>query len=451
MKDRMRSFSQAAACASGCAHTILAQVFDVVVVNHAPVGCIADTVYTNVTNLWNLRDRGLRLDNIPVISSNMTEEDTVFGGADKLRHAVREAYRRFRPKAIFVTTSCASGIIGEDIEGIVNDLRKEIPVPLAPVFCDGFKSRIWASGFDAAYHAILTHIVKPPRERHPERVNVVNFWGRARKEIGELFAPLALTPQFIISFSTVEELERISEAGATIMNCQTLGSYLAAGLERQFGVPLVKSLPPHGKAGLENWLRELGKTVGKETEVEAVIAGQRERYLPEIEALRGRLKGKRAVIGMGPGYGHGFIGAMEELGIEIVQVISWHYDQNHDHGQCPYATQRLGEERGDVPFSVGDQQCFELVNILRDAKPDLYFSRHVGTSVWAAKMGIATLATLDEYAVFGYRGLVTFGHRVADILSNRAFADRIAGRLKLPYTEWWLEQNAHVFLQEAAL
>jgi nitrogenase molybdenum-iron protein alpha chain len=66
-------------------------------------------------------------------------------------------------------------------------------------------------------------------------------------------------------------------------------------------------------------------------------------------------------------------------------------------------------------------------------------------------MGIATLATLDEYAVFGYRGLVTFGHRVADILSNRAFADRIAGRLKLPYTEWWLEQNAHVFLQEAAL
>ena len=182
MKERMRSFSQAAACASGCAHTILAQVFDVAVVNHAPVGCIADTVYTNVTNLWNLRDRGLRLDNIPVISSNMTEEDTVFGGADKLRHAVREAYRRFRPKAIFVTTSCASGIIGEDIEGIVDDLRKEIPVPLAPVFCDGFKSRIWASGFDAAYHAILTHIVKPPREKHPERVNVVNFWGAPERK-----------------------------------------------------------------------------------------------------------------------------------------------------------------------------------------------------------------------------------------------------------------------------
>jgi nitrogenase molybdenum-iron protein alpha chain len=449
LKNRGRSFSQMSACSSGCAHTLLDQVLGAAVVNHAPIGCIAHTAYTNVTNLWNRKDRGLSLSNVPVISSNMTEHDTVFGGAEKLRAAVREAYRRFDPKAIFVTTSCASGIIGEDINGILDDLRKEFPIPIAPVYCDGFKSKVWASGFDAAYHAVLTHIVQPPREKHPERVNVINFWGRARKEIGELFAPLGLTPQFIISFSTIEELERISEAGATITNCQTLGSYLGAELEARHGVPLVKSLPPHGIAGIENWLRELGRTMSKEEQVEEVIAQQRALYLPEIEKLRDRLKGKRAVIGMGPGFGHGFIGAMEELGIDVVQVISWHYDQKHDHGQCPYATQRLGEEKRDVPFSVGDQQVFELVNVLRDAKPDIYFSRHVGTSVWAAKMGIATLATLDEYAVFGYRGLLAFGHRIADTLSNREFANKVAERLKLPYTNWWLEQETFKFLKEA--
>lgn len=451
IRDRERAFSQTTACGSGCAHHILSQVFDAAVVNHGPAGCIADSTYGNVTNLWNLKDRHMRLFNVPVITSNMTEKDTVFGGAEKLKAAVREAYRRFAPKAIFVATSCASGIIGDDIESIVDELRPEIPATLAPVFCDGFRSRVWASGFDAAYHAVLTHIVKPPREKHPERVNVINFWGRARKEIAELFAPLGLTPQFIISFSTIDELERISEARATITNCQTLGTYLGAGLEEKFGVPLVKSLPPHGMAGLDNWLRELGKTIGAELEAEKIIAAQRERYLPGIEAIRKRLKGKRAVIGMGPGFGHGFIGAMEELGIEVVHVISWHYDQQHDHGQCPYATQRLGRERADVPVTVGDQQVFELVNVLRDAKPDLYFSRHVGTSIWAAKMGIATLATLDEYAVFGYRGLLAFGHRLADITTNRAFANRIAGRLKLPYTQWWLEQKADTYLKEAAL
>ncbi len=451
LKNRGRSFSQMSACSSSCAHTLLDQVLGAAVVNHAPIGCIAHTAYTNVTNLWNRKDRGLTPSNVPVISSNMTEQDTVFGGAEKLRTAVREAYRRFDPKAIFVTTSCASGIIGEDIDGILDELRKEIPVPIAPVHCDGFKSRVWATGFDAAYHAVLTHIVKPPREKHPERINVINFWGRARKEIAELLAPLGLTPQFIISYSTIEELERISEAGATITNCQTLGSYLGAELEKRYGVPLVKSLPPHGITGIENWLRELGKTVGKEEQVEEVIRQQRAQYQPEIEQLRERLKGKRAVVGMGPGFGHGFIGAMEELGIETAQVISWHYDQKHDHGDCPYATQRLGASKRDVPFSVGDQQVFELVNVLRDAKPDIYFSRHVGTSVWAAKMGIATLATLDEYAVFGYKGLLTFGHRIADTLSNREFANKVAGRLELPYTDWWLNQDTFGYLKEAVV
>ena len=66
-------------------------------------------------------------------------------------------------------------------------------------------------------------------------------------------------------------------------------------------------------------------------------------------------------------------------------------------------------------------------------------------------MGIATLATLDEYSVFGYRGLVTFGHRIADTLSNRQFANRLAGRLKLPYSEWWLNQETFKFLKEAAV
>ena len=450
LKNRDRSFSQTSSCSSGCAHTLLDQVLEAAIVDHAPIGCLGHAVYTNVTYLWNRKDRGMPFDNVPVISSNMTENDTVFGGADALRKAVRESYRRFQPKAIFVTTSCASGIIGEDIEGILDGLRREIPVPIAPVYCDGFRSKVWASGFDAAYHAVLTHIVNPPREKHPERVNVINFWGRARKEIGELFAPLGLIPQFIISYNTIEELERISEAGATITNCQTLGSYLGAELEKRYGVPLVKSLPPHGIAGLENWLRELGHIVGRQEQAEEVIAGQRRLYLPDIERLREKLKGKRAVVGMGPGFGHGFIGAIEELGIEVVQVMSWHYDQNHDHGQCPYATRKLGVDKRDVPYGVGDQQCFELVNVLRDAKPDIYFSRHVGTSVWAAKMGIATLATLDEYAVFGYRGLTTFGHRVADTLSNRQFANKLARRLKLPYTDWWLNQESFKFLKEAA-
>jgi nitrogenase molybdenum-iron protein alpha chain len=289
--------------------------------------------------------------------------------------------------------------------------------------------------------------VQPVREPHPERINVINFWGRERKQIGRLFGRLGLEPHFIISFSSVAELSRISEAGATVMNCQTLGSYLGAGLEEHFGVPLVKSLPPHGIAGIESWLRELGKVVGKEDAVEELLAEERADIQPELDALREKLQGKRAYLAMGPGFGYGFIGVLQELGVEIVMATSWHYDQRHDHGGCPAATKKLACQQQSIPYSVNDHQNYEIIALLRDLQPDIYITRHVGTAVWAAKMGIPAMAILDEYAAFGYRGLINFGHRLLDTLANRAFAMRLAARVKMPYTAWWQQQPPFTFLE----
>ena len=42
--------------------------------------------------------------------------------------------------------------------------------------CEGFRSRIWTTGFDAAYHSVLRSIVKPPKKK-TNKVNIPNFWG----------------------------------------------------------------------------------------------------------------------------------------------------------------------------------------------------------------------------------------------------------------------------------
>jgi nitrogenase molybdenum-iron protein alpha chain len=77
--------------------------------------------------------------NVRIINTNMTEGATVFGGGKLLREGVREAYRRFSPKAIFVTTSCASGIIGDDVESILREEEEDLGIPVVPVFCEGYK------------------------------------------------------------------------------------------------------------------------------------------------------------------------------------------------------------------------------------------------------------------------------------------------------------------------
>ncbi|MEI6207699.1 MAG: hypothetical protein WCP20_13030 [Desulfuromonadales bacterium] len=89
---------------------------------------------------------------------------------------------------------------------------------------------------------------------------------------------------------------------------------------------------------------------------------------------------------------------LDELGIKVLYGASWHYDQHYDHGAQPAITTELAAHDRDIPFGIGEQQNFEIANLLRGLKPDLYFSRHPGSSVWAAKQGIVTVPVMDEYA-----------------------------------------------------
>lgn len=447
LKNKERCFSQASACSSGCAQFYLSAILDAAIVIHGPVGCAADTIAANTNRKWGEKIREWKHTNVNIINTNMVEEDTVFGAVSKLKVAVREAYGRFNPKAIFVTTSCVSGIIGEDVKSVLDELQEEIPVPLAPVFCEGFRSKVWASGFDAALHAIMAAIVKPPKQKN-NKVNMINFTGSARKEITATLARFGLEPVFIVPFSTIEQLSKISESAATISICGTLGSYLGNALEEQYGVPYIQTLQPHGIAGMDSWLRGLGVATGKEVEVEAYISEEKEKVAVDLAEVRGKLKGYKAVVGMGPSFGHNYIRTLQELGVEVIWGSTWHFDPQHDNGVSPAASQFLLSTEVDIPVSVADQQNFEVINLLNRLKPDLYIGRHGGTTVWATKLGIPSIMIADEFSAYGYQGLVDFGHRLADVLTNRNLAKNLAHHVKLPYTNWWLEQDSFTFLQE---
>lgn len=445
--NRERCFTQASACSSGCCQGQLASIQDALVINHAPVGCAADSVAGNANYKSGARLRGLEYSNVQVISSNLDENDTVFGATDKLRDTIRQAHARYRPKAIFVTASCVSGIIGEDIQSVLDELGPELGIPLVPAYCEGFKSKVWASGFDAAFHAVLHGIVEPARQKS-DKVNFVNFRGSARKEIARTFARLGVEPVFLLQYSTVEELRRLSEARATVSICGTLGSYIGNGLEQHHGVPYVKTEQPHGIAGYKNWLRSLGALLGREAEVEEHIAAEEARIAPELAEIRVKLKGKTAVVGMGPSFGHNYTRVLRELGVEVLWAATWHFDQNYDHGDVPESTRRLAEIDESLQVSVGDQQNYEIVNLLNRLKPDLYVTRHGGSSVWATKMGIASQMITDEYAAFGFNGIINFGNILIDKLTNRSLAKKLASRIKLPYSDWWIAQDSFALLQE---
>lgn len=444
--DRQRCYSQASLCSAACALSILSYITDAAIVHHSPSGCAVTAM--QVSNNKDQLAAKLGLDNSKscYVCTDMNESDTVFGATENLREVVLETYRRYKPNVIFVAASCVSGVIGEDLGSVVEDLKEELDIPIAPIHCEGFKSKIWASGFDAAFHAILNSIVKPP-EKKRNIVNVINFFGGARKEITEIFKNLGVEPLFLLSNTNIEQLSRLSESVATVSTCGTLGTYLGNGLQEKYGVPYVRSLQPHGIAGFESWLVELAKVLGKEAEAREYLALEKEKYLPKIEEAKKKLTGLRAVIGMGPGFNFNTTRALQELGIEIVYSAAWHFDKQYDDGLAPAAFKYLVDHSpNDYNLSVNDLQHQELVNILKRVKPDIYFSRHVGSTVWAMKLGIPALCVYDEYAIFGYRGLLNFAYSILDIVTNRSFTENLSKRVKLPYTDWWLKQNNSHFL-----
>lgn len=446
LKGCSRCFSQSSTCLSSCALAQLSAIRDVAVIHHGPAGCSVASASAYYLDKVMAKKRGVTNDTV-YVGTDMNENDTIFGSTEALRSIILEVNKRYSPKAIFVTSSCSTGIIGEDIDSVVDDVKDEIDVPIVAVHCEGFKSRIWATGFDISDHAVLSSIVKPPKHKR-NTINFKNFYESARPEIIEIFKNFDLEPIFLYCNSTVEELSHISESLATTCICGTLGNYLGNALEEKYGVPYVRSINQCGIVGFETWLREIGKVTDRSDKVERYIEEQRAIYIPQIEEIKKELKGLRAVIGMGPGYTFEVSRVLNELGIEVVWALAWHYDKKYENGDVPPSMKYLLDNEIDFEASVADQQNFEVMNILHKYKPDLYLSRHPGSTVWAIKNGTPAVFVADEYMLFGYKHTLEFAKTILDTIRNRSFESNLAKRVKLPYTDWWYKQDVGTFLEE---
>ena len=162
LKNQERSFTQATFCQQWLAMFTLATIKDSVVIVHGPVGCIGSMSYINVFNRLGQIHRNGKPVSGHWISTNLLEKDTIYGGEEKLTEAIRSAEKRYHPGAIFVFTSCVSGIVGEDVGSTIEKIQPDIKATVIPVQCDGFRSKLWASGYDGSFHGVLNYLIREP-------------------------------------------------------------------------------------------------------------------------------------------------------------------------------------------------------------------------------------------------------------------------------------------------
>lgn len=448
-KDEPRSFMQCVGCSITKAACMAILIQDAAVVEHGPIGCSTCFHGYDFSYLNDGKKKGLEAPaQRRIFSTNVQEKDTVYGGSEKLRKTIKEAHERSGANAIFVLSTCATAIVGDDIESVCDEMEEELGIPVISIVCEGFRSKVWTTGFDAAYHGIARKLIKPAETKRDDLINVINFWGSDR--FTDWFAPFGCKPNYITPFASVEQLAHSSESALTVQACSTLGSYLGAALEQEFGVPELPTAPPYGIAQTDRWFRAIGKALGKEDIAEQVIAEKKEKYLGRIDQLREIFKGKRAFVTGGAAHGHALMAVLGELGFDVVGSSIFHHDSVYDseRKENDQLDLRLSDY-GDIPnFRVCSKQEYEIVNALHKLHPDIFISRHFGMSLWGAKFGIPSIQIDDEHFCMGYEGLVDYGERLITVMENNEFVLNLHKHAINPYTKWWFDQDPDYFKKE---
>jgi len=448
LKRAERSFSQATVCQEWYSMFTLLTVQNSVAIVHAPVGCASSGSTMNIFNRMGQVVRGeSRIRNARWFSTNLTESDTIHGGEEKLRAAVLAAQERYHPEAILIFTSCVSGIIGDPVAEIVSRLQDEVKTRLVLSQCEGFRSSVWLTGFDASFHAILNYVIDAPRETDPNLVNVVSplTVGRLDEiELERLLKQLNLEANFVPCYASLEGLRRTAAAAAATATCLTYGDYFARELTRRYQIPHTRELMPLGVESTDRWLLQLAELTGRGGQARKLIEAEHARIAPRLAELKAQLKGKRVFVSAGQARALSISNFADELGFELAGTTIYQYDE-----VIAESLQRLAGRRGAqaATINVANVQPFEQANLLRRLKPDLYVADEMTTG-FAARAGIPTVMIYDYGMNYlGYNGLIATGERMVNALKNPSFAVKLSRHRRLPYREEWYQQDPFKYIE----
>jgi len=375
-------------CYMACRGLAMSPIADVLVITHGPVGC----AYFS----WdNSRAQGRGRQGSPFVnrsfSTDMTENDVIFGGEEKLALAIEEAMALFQPSTIAICATCPVGLIGDDIEKVAELAEKKFGITVIPLACEGFKN---IPGYKIADQKIVNEIFGSQSRAVEEfSINIVGefYIGSNKQEIDALFKQIGYHVQSaLMGSTTLEELRSGHLAALTILGSDKAIDDVAQSIEEKYGIGWLKV----DFTGLSNIIRSLramadyfGDRALKER-TEAAIKEIVQGSAPQRLAYRKRFAGLTAALFEDCFKSDHFQAMLADLGVEVI-LISQDYakDEVTDEGFLGTISRRLvkglaeyirlnklspeQENERSLTFLLSRVQVRELLELL---KPALCFS-----------------------------------------------------------------------------
>jgi nitrogenase molybdenum-iron protein alpha chain len=311
---------------AGCKGVIMGPTRDIVNLVHGPIGC---SFYAWLTRR-NQTDPGPEGENyMPYcFSTDMQEQDIIFGGEKKLETAIQEAYDLFHPKSIAVFATCPVGLIGDDIHTVTANMKKKFGDCNVYAFsCEGYKGVSQSAGHHIANNQVFRHIVGENDEVKPGKykINLLGEYniGGDGFEIDRIFAKCGIT--CISTFSgnsTYDQFASSHTADLNAVMCHRSINYVADMLEVKYGIPWIK-VNFIGAESTAKSLRKIARYFGEQDlidQVEKVIAEEMPDVLAARDDVLTRTDGKTAMLFVGASRAHHYQGLFNEMGMKTISA-----------------------------------------------------------------------------------------------------------------------------------
>lgn len=407
-------------CAYDGARVVLMPITDVIHLVHGPIACAG--------NSWD--NRGARSSGSQLyrrgFTTEMLENDVIFGGEKKLYKAIIDLAERYKDqaKAIFVYATCVTAMTGDDVEAVCSAAAEKVSVPVIPVNTPGFigDKNI---GNRLAGEILFKYVVgkAEPEVLGEYPINLIGEYNIA----GDLWGMLPLFErlgiQILSCFSgdaKFEELRYAHRAKLNVIICSKSLTNLAKKMQKSYGMPYLEEsfygMTDTAKA-LRNIARELDDAVGglekrvMQNRVERLIEEEEGRCRAAIAPYRSRLEGKSAVLFTGGVKTWSMVNSLRELGVEILAAGT----QNSTLEDF-YRMKALMHKDARI---IEDTSTAGLLAVMREKMPDLIVAG--GKTKFLALKTKTPFLDINHgrsHPYAGYEGMVTFARQLDMTVNN---------------------------------
>ncbi|MBI5814660.1 MAG: nitrogenase iron-molybdenum cofactor biosynthesis protein NifE [Nitrospinae bacterium] len=405
----------AGGCSFDGAQITLVPITDAAHIVHGPAGCVGNT--------WNNRgalSSGPRMNRM-AFTSDISNNDVVFGGEKKLYKAVREIIAKYSPPAVFVYQTCVTSMIGDDVNALCKAVREKTGTPVIPVDAPGFTGTK-NFGNRLAGDALLRHVIgtAEPATPHPYNVNLIGEFNIA----GELWGILPLLDRLDIRLicslsgdARFGDIAKMHRADVNMMVCSRALLNVARRMKEKYGIPYFEG-SFYGASNTGAALMKIARIIGNKalvSKAEALVNEETQRIAPELKSLKERLAGKKALLYTGGVKSWSIVGALQELGMKVIATGT---KKSTEEDKA-----RIKELMGDETVMISEGAPRKLLQVFHESGADVMLAggRNQYTAL-KARIPFVDVNQERHTPYTGYDGHVRFGEAVAGAIESPALA-----------------------------